>query len=543
MGHTAAIIPVRGGSRGIPRKNARLLAGKPLLFYSVEAALGAKSIDRVFVSTDDEELASLATRAGAEVLRRPAALADDKSTLDAVVADAVQHLAPAIETVVTLQATCPLLRSESIDQAVSTFRAEGRDTVLTVVDSRHLAWTRDEEGRFAPLYQARVNRQELPAAFRETGGVVVCSRALAAGGSRFGANVGVVEVGKKESLDIDDYFDWWLVEKSLQRRSIVFRVLGSRENGLGHCYRALTLADRLIDHDLSFVVEDREILAQELIASRCYPLQVVTAGAAIDAILARRPDLVIHDVLDTSAEDIGRLAAQGVRSISFEDRGPGAASAHAVINALFESPAGPSHAFFGARFCALRDEFYSLEPRAPRDEVERVLVLFGGTDPNNLTERVLSWLEEVPGNFEVTVVLGLGYPYQDRIETLAAESRRAVRVVVNSRIISGIMQNSDIAITSAGRTVFELASLGVPMIVIPQNDREMEHEFARASTGIIALDRSSQLTSDAFFAALQQLLDSQILRATLHRQLLAADIRSGIDRVLSIIDDVLKGKQ
>ena len=111
-----AIIPVRGGSVGIPRKNARLLRGKPLLAYGIEAARRSRSVSAVVVSTDDPELAEIARRFGAEVLERPELLAGPQVTLDQVIVDAMERLEAAgrrFSHVVTIQATSPLLRPEN----------------------------------------------------------------------------------------------------------------------------------------------------------------------------------------------------------------------------------------------------------------------------------------------------------------------------------------------------------------------------------------------------------------------------------------------
>lgn len=536
-----AIIPVRGGSVGIPRKNARLLRGKPLLAYGVEAALRSHEVSAVVVSTDDPELAEIARRFGAEVVERPDALAGPAVTLDEVIVDAVDRLAVdgrRFAHVVTIQATSPLLRPQTIDRAVRQCRERGDDTVLSVVSEPHLAWGRDGEGRLAPLYAARRNRQELPPYFRETGGVVVCRRSVLENGSRFGERVSVIELQKAEALDIDDHFDWWLVEKSLGRRRICFRVVGDRETGLGHAYRALTLADRLIDHDVHFLVTAGHELAADLIRGRFYPLTRAEPDREIEALAALAPDVVVSDVLDTSKAEMEALRGLRVPLVNFEDLGPGAALADAVINALYDAPGGPQGptALHGASWCVLRDEFHSARPIAVRDEVREVLLLFGGTDPNDLTGRCLRWLDALPGDWRITVVSGAGYPNAAELQRFAGEARHPVEVVVHTPIVSRYMARADLAVTSAGRTVFELASLGVPMLVIPQNDRECRHAFALASPGVVSLARASELEELEFLGAVSDLLSSRILRETLHRSLLAADIRGGIERTVAVIE-------
>lgn len=536
-----AILPVRGGSVGIPRKNARLLRGKPLLAWGIEAARRSREVTAVVVSTDDAELAEIARRFGARVLERPASLAGPEATLDPVIVDAVERLEGAGERfarVVTIQATSPLLRSATIDRAIRQCRERDDDTVLSVVSEPHLAWGRNVEGQLVPLYAARLNRQQLPAHYRETGGVVVCRRAVLAGGSRFGARVSVVELPRAEALDIDDHFDWWLVEKSLARRRICFRVVGNRETGLGHAYRALTLADRLIDHDVHFVVRTGHELAADLIRGRFHPLTCVEPEREIDALRALTPDLVVSDVLDTGKQEMETLRGLGVPLVNFEDLGPGAELADRVVNALYDAPGGPPgpSALYGPSWCVLRDEFHSVAPISLRDPVREVLVLFGGTDPNDLTARCLGWLDTLPGDWRITVVSGLGYPHADALERAARRARHPVEVVVHTPIVSRYMARADVAVTSAGRTVFELASLGVPMLVIPQNERECRHTFALDSPGVVSLPPAAQLEELEFLDAMSQLLDSRRLRESLHRSLLAADIRGGIDRTLAVIE-------
>ena len=115
---TLAIIPARGGSKGIPRKNLRPLAGKPLLAWAIGAALDAESVDCVVVSTDSDEIARVARRFGARALMRDPALAEDAVTLDPVIHDAVERVEAggeafggAFDLVLTIQPTSPLLRA------------------------------------------------------------------------------------------------------------------------------------------------------------------------------------------------------------------------------------------------------------------------------------------------------------------------------------------------------------------------------------------------------------------------------------------------
>jgi CMP-N-acetylneuraminic acid synthetase len=145
------IIPARGGSKGIPRKNLRALAGKPLIYYSIQTARGLRFQPDVYVSTDDSEIATIAEKLGASIIHRDAAKAQDHTTLDPVIFDGYQQAREKegkdYDLIVTLQPTSPLLKSGSLDTALERMLGEPTiDTIISARDDTHLTWRR-EEGR------------------------------------------------------------------------------------------------------------------------------------------------------------------------------------------------------------------------------------------------------------------------------------------------------------------------------------------------------------------------------------------------------------
>ena len=543
--NAVAIIPARGGSKGIPRKNARLLGRKPLLAYSIEAAKAARCFTHIYVSTDDGELSEIAHRFGTEVIERSPENADDKSTLDDVIVEACKRLEERIapdemQYVATIQPTSPLLLPDTIRKVVTDCIQKELDTVLTVVNEPHLAWTR-RDGHTFPLYEARVNRQSMPPYMRETGGIVVCPKSQLMSGTRFGAAVSVVELSKEESIDIDDYFDWWLAEKALNRKHILFHIAGNREIGLGHVYRALTLAYRLPEHTLSFLVNDHSGIAGELLQSKHFPVEQVAPGDETKHIVQVKPDLVVNDILDTPEPMMIEMREHGIPSINFEDRGPGSSFADIVVNAMYDED--PRHqirnAFHGVKYCCLRDEFYSVQARQANEHPKNVLLLFGGTDPSNLTQKCLQWIDSIEGAWDITVVICPRYPGVEELEGLVGKCTHNVNLVRDTAVISKYMAKADIAITSAGRTVFELAALEIPMIVIAQNEREQHHVFAKSTPGAIYLGHAADLDANAVVINARELLASRILREKMKQSLRNADIRGGIERVLFCIESLL----
>jgi CMP-N-acetylneuraminic acid synthetase len=148
------LIPARGGSKAIPGKNLAPAAGRPLLAWTIDAALASRRLTRAVVSTDSEEISTVARSLGAEVLPRPAALAADDTPMLNVIVHARGELGPC-DVLVVLQPTSPLRRAEHVDEAVDLLLATGADTVVSVVEVPHAfrpgSLMRIEDGRLLPL--------------------------------------------------------------------------------------------------------------------------------------------------------------------------------------------------------------------------------------------------------------------------------------------------------------------------------------------------------------------------------------------------------
>lgn len=215
MGRILAVIPARGGSKGIPKKNIRLMNGKPLIAYSIANALGCKLITDVVVTTDSDEISCVAENCGAEVIMRSGELAEDHVTLDPVVYDAIEKAEGihgyTYDYVITMQPTSPLLRSESLSGALSMLAEDSFDCIISVINKPHLSWHKEGDG-VAPSYAERLNRQQLPPNYLETGAFVISRRSLVTPATRMAGRVTVYPISEQEGIDIDDARDWMLAE-------------------------------------------------------------------------------------------------------------------------------------------------------------------------------------------------------------------------------------------------------------------------------------------------------------------------------------------
>lgn len=229
-----AVIPARGGSKGIPRKNLVLVNHKPLIAYSIEAARQASTIDRTVVSTDDEEIAEVSRQWGAEVpFTRPADLAGDTAPMLGVLRHTLdwhESTFGTVEAIVLLQPTSPLRQARHIDEAVALFRSSGASSVVSVMEVPHqfnpVSVMSFEEGVLRPFYgdgKLITRRQDKPRVFARNGpAVLVCHPDTLKGGELYGSRCVPYVMSAHDSLDIDEPGDLHAVEWALQT-----------ENGMG----------------------------------------------------------------------------------------------------------------------------------------------------------------------------------------------------------------------------------------------------------------------------------------------------------------------
>jgi len=538
---TLIVIPARGGSKRIPRKNVRIMCGKPLICYSIEnaKALTAHMDLDVAVSTDDEELAGIVAKRGVEVIKRPAELATDKVTLDPVIFHAVEYMealkGKKYDTVITMQATSPTLKYETIQAAIEFFENSEWDTVISAMNKPHLSWGL-KDGVITKNYEKRLNSQELPPNYLETGGFLITRRSCVSEQGRIGEKVNIFQISEEEAIDIDTYSDWVLCENILRRKKIVFRTVGKMQLGMGHVYRCLTLAYKLTGHEILFVADSESDLGIARIKEANFPIREVKDETEFEALLSEvQPDILINDILDTSEEYMSMVVKYCKRVVNFEDVGPGAKYADAVINALYEKGEKLHNEYYGSKYFCIRDEFLEENPKEFSEDVENILVIFGGADPSDLTGRlyeICKVLHPKLPHVNFHFLIGFAYPHKDQIVT---DEENHIYIHNDVKRVSSYMNKMDLAITSQGRTVYELASMGVPSIVMAQNEREAEHVFAGIQNGFINLGLGSKQDSLTIISTIQWLVNTPSVRKEMRKLQLTKDFSKGQDRVIRLI--------
>ena len=223
------LVPARGGSKGIPRKNIRPLGGKPLLQYTIESARSARLLDRIVLSTDDPEIAEVGRRCGVEVpFERPAELARDATPTLLVVQHALrwfEQRGELFDAVCILQPTSPIRAPGTIDACVDLLESKGVDTVITVLPvpaehNPHWVFFQGPEGllRLSTGERSPISRrQDLPAAFHREGSVYVTRRnVILEDQTILGSRVLGYQIDPDRSVNLDDPEDWERAERLVE---------------------------------------------------------------------------------------------------------------------------------------------------------------------------------------------------------------------------------------------------------------------------------------------------------------------------------------
>jgi CMP-N-acetylneuraminic acid synthetase/spore coat polysaccharide biosynthesis predicted glycosyltransferase SpsG len=522
-----AIVPARGGSKGVPRKNMRTLAGRPLIAHALGAVAEAGVADRLVLSSDDAEILRWAELHGFEALERPVELARPEATIS----DLAAHLADQLDwsgDVGVFQPTSPFLRAETIRAAVTRFREAPADSLASCVRDRHLQWL-DDDGDLAsarPLFKERVNRQFAHhPVLRETGGIQLARAAALRAGRGLVTDAHLLfEVDDDEGLDIDTTDDLIAARSRTSKGTVVFRLCANREVGSGHLHHCLQLADELADHRLRFLLRDCDPFVGELLSVQGYEHREETELAADLATFAGEgPRLVVNDVLDTSEAEILVQRAAGFKVVNVEDLGPGARFADWVVNALYPiQDRAVSESSWGPAYATLRSEFLALPDKQIRDQAERVLITFGGTDPSGLALRCARLLDGRLAS-SVRVVRGPGAP--------AEEFPAGAEVLDGGVSMADEMMAADLAITSAGRTVYEAAAAGTPVVVLAANAREATHAHLGYEAGVVFLGLGSLVDDEQITETVTRLLADPALRAELSARLRGSIDGRGAERI------------
>ncbi len=539
MKNILAIIPARAGSKGIPNKNLRLLNGYPLIYYAINNAIQSKYISDIIVTTDSPLISQFAKQLGVKVHQRPLELCGDDITLDSVIYDAIPKDSN-WDYVITMQPTSPTLKVGSLDQAIFMAMEKDLDTVISVINNPHLSWS-EKNGQKIPNYTVRANRQYLDPEYSETGAFVISKTSIITKHTRIGRKTDVFELSESESIDIDNFFDLIVAKNILKNEHIGFYVNGNSSIGTGHIYRVLELADEF--DSKPDIYYDSNQTKPKIFGNTTHNLipikdQYDLFGKLQDSTYT----IFINDILDTTTDFMLSLrkALPTSKIINFEDEGEGSILADLTINALYPK-SNSTKVQCGADYFIANKNLLFYQPIRIRPHVEKVLITFGGADPKKYTEQILKIIQSPKyENIHFTILFGKAKENSDEIiRSIKSPNIQAFKDVKN---VPEVMSQHDLAITSRGRTCYELAILGIPTLVMAQNEREERHTFANSDNGFTYIGMSPSLNT--IKKSLDQLLTSSIeVRQHLQYLMLQTNLKQGREHCMQAINNISNRKE
>ena len=208
-----AIIPARDGSKAIPKKNIIDFAGKPLIAWTIEQAISSNLINDVYVSSNSQEILSIAINYGAKQILRPKELSNDKSSSESALLHAIDKIDEEQDLVVFLQATSPLRKMDDIDNAINKLIEENADSLLSLIETQEFMWE-ESKGVFNPLtydLRNRCDHRSLRRLYYENGSIYIFKpEILRRYNNRLGGRKSIYLMEAWQRADIDDYDDYEL---------------------------------------------------------------------------------------------------------------------------------------------------------------------------------------------------------------------------------------------------------------------------------------------------------------------------------------------
>jgi spore coat polysaccharide biosynthesis predicted glycosyltransferase SpsG len=521
-----ALIPARGGSKGVKRKNLALAKGKPLIVQVLQqvSALGPEEI---FVSTEDPEISSITklfATANPDIpvtlIPRPSHLFTDHATVDDVIADFIINHQPSVPLLVwqpTVLGVDPIRMAAILEDFCLQPHLPESWTMLT--PEKHLHWT--DVHKPPP---SRHNRQDLDGQYQEVGVRLYPPGHI---------DTPIFGFVQDNIIDVDTLGDLVDADMALSRSRLVFQVAVSGRVGSGHLRRCLTLATLLQQYDITFALmgdpDDRSTVffAESLLEQSDW--KYTWDPADIDTAVTSS-GVWVMDRLSTNRAQVSGKINDGWKVVTLEDLGPGARLADLTVNALYPPPAEwwehhPYRHLVGTRYHVFRPEFYA--PRLPRSDyrdLKQVLITFGGTDPAHLTERVQ------------TLLVGRAFPGLD-VRTVSPPGR-PVRDAEQKVPMAAALAEADLVITSAGQTLYEAALLGTPAMVLTQNVRETTH--AGLGVGNIHVGLGDLVSDTAIIEMFEHLEAHPEVRAVLADTGKQSIDVKGAQRIARRIEDLME---
>jgi len=531
------IMARKGSDDVISRQNLRLVNNKPLLYYIVKTALKFKKAD-VLVSTDSEEIRELALLYGAKYIKRPKVLTKNSTSVKEICLDTLKKLEKEnihYKKCLVLHPKIPLIKISTINTFFKNLEKKEPTIfgIASIIDSK-LGYEVENSKKLLKL-----NPSKKP--------LGILNRIVGFNTKQFIKNNGNfvspfygLKLSNDEIHSLNSYHDFGTFEQILNRKKILVRIDSTVKIGMGHVFNMLTILNYFRNDEIMILMHKNRNLGYKQFKDNLYNVSFFKSDDELNKKITKfKPDIIFNDILNTTESYMKKLHNHTKMIINFEDRGEGRKLANLVFNPIFEKQKSLLNEFYGSKYACVRDEFRIWKNEILSKNVKKILISFGGTDQNNITEKTLSIIEKNNiKSIKFILLLGFGYMHKKMIKQKVKHLQKNnfnIILVNGSDFMAKYTRDIDFAIVSNGRTVFELASMNIPILAISVNIREQNHNFVKEQNVGIKIDYEKLSYEKSLKNSLDKMLNFNN-RKNYKKNLTKIDLLNGINIVVDKIN-------
>jgi spore coat polysaccharide biosynthesis predicted glycosyltransferase SpsG len=310
----------------------------------------------------------------------------------------------------------------------------------------------------------------------------------------------------------------------------------------------LTILNQFRNEEILILMDKKNSLGKEKFKENLFDVNLISNQIDLFTQIQKfKPDIIFNDILNTDIKYIKKLKKENIFIVNFEDLGKGRIYSDLIFNPIFSTTSKLSNEFYGSKFACVRDEFRIFERTKIRRKIEKISITLGGIDNNNYTYKIVEiiYKNKILADITINIILGFGFKHKEKLIkliNLMREQKYKIVIIEKTDFISKYILDSDFVIASNGRTIFEIASLKIPMISLSVNSRERQHNFVNETKTGYQINMVKSSIEKELINSINNMTKFEKRKLFL-KNLEKFDLKNGIERVVHLINYAYNAKK